>query len=335
MFIYILIIFIYPIINIEQTESSLKKCFSDLNKNKYNFNLSNINNLKIFSSENKENNDNNKKNITSSGEYIFHEYYYVISCGIFLFGFFIILYGACHYRLALIINFTLFLYYNIVLFLVNIEDNKNYLFILLFSFLSGVFIYIFIGTNDENSKKFIIQIIIYGCIFGCFLFKTIVYFLGEIDFNEIKIFFYYLCFYLSIILGGIANFFIYKKVGNYIYLPCSVISGSFFIIKSCDFIIFSENKKNNENEKRTNIIFLILLIFGSTLYQIYHIKYKEIENPEYFEKEKQKQNDYGRTSEASNVTEVSNLDQEDIQELVGKQKIEEEGDDEEINDQED
>ena len=70
-------------------------------------------------------------------------------------------------------------------------------------------------------------------------------------------------------------------------------------------------------------------------YQIYHIKYKEIENPEYFEKEKQKQNDYGRTSGASNVTEVSNLDQEDIQELVAKQKIEEEGDDEEINDQED
>ena len=248
--------------------------------------------------------------------------------------FFILLYGACHYRLALIINFTLFLYYNIVLILDNLENNY-YLYILLFSFLSGVFIYIFIGTNDENSKKFITQIIIYGGILGCFLFKTIVYFLGEIDFNEIKIFFYYLCFYLSIILGGIANFFIYKKVGNYIYLPCSVISGSFFIIKSCDFIIFSENKKNNENEKRTNIIFLILLIFGSTLYQIYHIKYKEIENPEYFEKEKQKQNDYGRTSGASNVTEVSNLDQEDIQELVAKQKIEEEGDDEEINDQED
>ena len=196
---------------------------------------------------------------------------------IFIFGCFIILFGA-HYNFFLIIKFTLFLYYIISIFIksenIEITDLKrSLLFVLLFSFISGVLLYIgYKSFLKFFEKHYFIKRIIFGAITGCFFTEVIFHYVYTFNNNYEENIYYYILPAFIVIFGGL-----YILIPENIELvPCSVISGAFFIKSSLDNLLGYSDKKA---ENIIGLILFIIFIIGTFLYQIYHLKRKKSELP--------------------------------------------------------
>ena len=350
MFLYWLIIFIYPILNVELKEIKIKKSFlffgKDINNKIINKDINYIN-INIMNNDLSNSTDMNETfiNKTISADDIFREDEYISFCFLF-FGFFIILYGAYYYKLALIIHSSLFLFYAFILILPNLGD--YYQLILFFSCISGILIYKFITTDDKSSKKYITQKILYGFAFGCFLIKIIFYyyilfkFISDNNFNEniddINTIdsIYTQTFISFILIFGVISCFLPDILS---YISCSTISGSFYIINNLDFIINMKIVNNKYESFITSIIIQVIIIICSIIFQIYHLKYKESEVDNIYINEKN-END-NDNSRISNVSIISNSNQDnELKQGIGEkeQKFlfnEREAEEEEINDQED
>lgn len=336
------------------------KFFLDFEHNQ----LDNISNSSKYSNntDNSTNNSNNS-NIYIHGEIIFVRYYLLSFIGLF-FGFIIILYGSYYYMLGLTINFGLFLYYFLILIIDTIKDSKrnydkdnnnlpNYLYLYAFSFSSGILLCIFIYEKEKIKIQYKVIKILYGCILGFFLFKTISYyyycFNGKIINNK----FYYLFVFLLVFIGAIVNFCLSK----FEFLPCSIISGSYFIITSISYILgqyYSDiiNITDSKKEKKDFTLFIIhiFLIIGSLIHQINYYKMKILENPFLSQRmtfnesdnlipenresingqEEQEEQEY-----EENPDQEPNDKEENQEKLVNDQPQNKEEDDDDINDQED
>ena len=196
---------------------------------------------------------------------------------IFIFGCFIILFGA-YYNFFLIIKFTLFLYYIISIFIksenIEITDLKrSLLFVLLFSFISGVLLYIgYKSFLKFFEKHYFIKRIIFGAITGCFFTEIIFHYVYTFNDNYEENIYYILLPTFIVIFGGV-----YILIPENIELvPCSVISGAFFIKSSLDNLLGYSDKKA---ENIIGLILFIIFIIGTFLYQIYHLKRKKNELP--------------------------------------------------------
>ena len=196
---------------------------------------------------------------------------------IFIFGCFIILFGA-YYNFFLIIKFTLFLYYIISIFIksenIEITDLKrSLLFVLLFSFISGVLLYIgYKSFLKFFEKHYFIKRIIFGAITGCFFTEVIFHYVYTFNNNYEENIYYILLPTFIVIFGGL-----YILIPENIELvPCSVISGAFFIKSSLDNLLGYSDKKA---ENIIGLILFIIFIIGTFLYQIYHLKRKKSELP--------------------------------------------------------
>ena len=196
---------------------------------------------------------------------------------IFIFGCFIILFGA-YYNFFLIIKFTLFLYYIISIFIksenIEITDLKrSLLFVLLFSFISGVLLYIgYKSFLKFFEKHYFIKRIIFGAITGCFFTEVIFHYVYTFNDNYEENIYYILLPTFIVIFGGL-----YILIPENIELvPCSVISGAFFIKSSLDNLLGYSDKKA---ENIIGLILFIIFIIGTFLYQIYHLKRKKSELP--------------------------------------------------------
>lgn len=196
---------------------------------------------------------------------------------IFIFGCFIILFGA-YYNFFLIIKFTLFLYYIISIFIKS-ENNeitdlkRSLLFVLLFSFISGVLLYIgYKSFLKFFEKHYFIKRIIFGAITGCFFTEVIFHYVYTFNNNYEENIYYYILPAFIVIFGGL-----YILIPENIELvPCSVISGAFFIKSSLDNLLGYSDKKA---ENIIGLILFIIFIIGTFLYQIYHLKRKKSELP--------------------------------------------------------
>ena len=196
---------------------------------------------------------------------------------IFIFGCFIILFGA-YYNFFLIIKFTLFLYYIISIFIkyenIEITDLKrSLLFVLLFSFISGVLLYIgYKSFLKFFEKHYFIKRIIFGAITGCFFTEVIFHYVYTFNNNYEENIYYYILPAIIVIFGGL-----YILIPENIELvPCSVISGAFFIKSSLDNLLGYSDKKA---ENIIGLILFIIFLIGTFLYQIYHLKRKKNELP--------------------------------------------------------
>ena len=196
---------------------------------------------------------------------------------IFIFGCFIILFGA-YYNFFLIIKFTLFLYYIISIFIkaenIEITDLKrSLLFVLLFSFISGVLLYIgYKSFLKFFEKHYFIKRIIFGAITGCFFTEVIFHYVYTFNNNYEENIYYYILPAIIVIFGGL-----YILIPENIELvPCSVISGAFFIKSSLDNLLGYSDKKA---ENIIGLILFIIFLIGTFLYQIYHLKRKKSELP--------------------------------------------------------
>ena len=196
---------------------------------------------------------------------------------IFIFGCFIILFGA-YYNFFLIIKFTLFLYYIISIFIksenIEITDLKRrLLFVLLFSFISGVLLYIgYKSFLKFFEKHYFIKRIIFGAITGCFFTEVIFHYVYTFNNNYEENIYYYILPAFIAIFGGL-----YILIPENIELvPCSVISGAFFIKSSLDNLLGYSDKKA---ENIIGLILFIIFIIDTFLYQIYHLKRKKNELP--------------------------------------------------------
>ena len=206
-------------------------------------------------------------------EKIFYEFN-ILPYIIILFGCFIILYGA-YYNFFFIIQFTLFLYFLFSIFIkYNEVLTRNLLFVLLFSFISSVLLYIIYRSYTQFIENHIhIKKAFSGAMTGCFLVLIIFHFIHEFkDIYNQNI--YYIVFPILIIIFGVTNAFIPTK---FAFIPCSIISGLFFIQLSIDSL-FGNNL--SEIERILDIIFFIILAILTTIFQIYHLKRKEKEKPD-------------------------------------------------------
>ena len=202
---------------------------------------------------------------------------------IFLFGCFILLFGG-YYYFFLIIELTLFLYYIISIFIkydegqstegnVETEFRRNLLFVLVFSFISGVLLYIgYKSFLKFFEKHYFIKRIIFGAITGCFFTEVIFHYVYTFNNNYEENIYYYILPAFIVIFGGL-----YILIPENIELvPCSVISGAFFIKSSLDNLLGYSDKKA---ENIIGLILFIIFIIGTFLYQIYHLKRKKNELP--------------------------------------------------------
>jgi len=297
---------------------------NSINNNK---NIFFFNRNEIINSLNLTNNLEDENKILKAEEIFIS--YEIISFAVLFFGCFIILYGSYYYKLALMIHSGLFIYY--IIGLIYFKETVYYLYFGLFSLISGILIYVFISTDDIKSLKYKVQKFIYGIGCGCFLYKTMFYYIAIYPDNN-SIIYYYISFFFVILIIGIINYFI---PNNLVYLPCSVVSGSFYIINNLNNIICKETLENKKEtfDKNSLIIHIIIFIF-SIFYQIYHLKYKNNELPNNYNNEKDdNENENERMSTASNKLNIEIADKQ--QELLNDNKNEENIEEEEINDQED
>lgn len=351
MFLYTLVILIYSILNIELIETKNANNFLFLNKTKINtiknknFSYRNeINNNLLFLSDEDKDEDKNKYNKTAINrtkiaDEIFQENE-IITFPLLLFSCFIILYGAYYYKLALIIHFGYFLFYIIILSAPpEFIEYKYCLFIGLFSLISGILISIFISTDDKRTKKYTFQKLIYSTAYGFFFHKIVFYYIvifiddKQKDTIEFMNIIYYISFPSSILLFGFINFCYFPD--NLIYLFCSIISGSFYIIHNIDCIINTEKDENGTFY--TNIIIQVIIVVLSIIYQFYHLNYKTSEEQKSYISEKD-EIDVSRISTSSyksNQDEIKKGKGEKEQELIKNPENEDNYEEEEINDKED
>lgn len=143
---------------------------------------------------------------SSYGETLFLNYE-IISYYLLFLGNMISLYGSVHYILGLIVHLSIFIYYfikDLIDIFTEFPNENILLFIFIGAFVLSAITSYFLGTNNEKFKKVIN--IIYGCIFGFFLFKSIFYYI--IFYYYLNWIFYLSFFFISIILGAIAGFII-------------------------------------------------------------------------------------------------------------------------------
>ena len=335
MILYWLIILIYSIINIELKEIKIKKSLLLLDKeinNKNTINNTNYN-LFIFSEQ-------TAVNKTKNSEDIFKKHGNISF--VFLFtGIFIMLYGGYYYKFSLIIHFTLFLYHIIVIISPDIPIIFYQIYFVI-SCITGLLIYLILNTDEKTSKRFKIQKIIYGSVLGCFIhqifFYYINFFFDENNYEKYDII-YYISFFSFVLIFGIINFFI---PDNRAFLPCSTISSSFYIIKCLDFIIDANREINKKENFITNIIIQFIIFILSFIYQIYHNKYKELENPNIFRNEKYESEPVIITEIVSNATKscksidvLNSVESKDKQFLKNSHINQDDEEEDEINEQED
>jgi cell division protein FtsL len=214
-------------------------------------------------------------------EHIF-EYYGILPFIIFTLGCFIILYGA-YYNYFLIMKVTLFLYYIISIFISFKEDTirRDLLFILLFSFISGVLIYIIYKSQIKFFESHIyIKKIVYGAITGCFLNQIIFHFIYSFE-NKLENTSYFISFPILILLFALVNIPIPDKIA---FIPCSVVTGLFFIQSGIDNLFYA--LEISGAEKILDIIFLVIISILAFFYQIYHLNRKKEEVPGLLQKVK-------------------------------------------------
>ena len=216
-----------------------------------------------------------------SQEYIFQNYA-ALSIIILIVGCFLILYGA-YYNFFMIIESTLFIYYLISIFIHCNEENdktifrRNYLFILVFAFITGVLLYLGYRAKMKLIIKYIkIKKIVYGIFTGCFLCEIIIHFIYSFK-DEYNQNIYYILFPTLIVVLGLGTILIPDKIFS---IPCSVISGSFFIQLSIDNLLIDPYKLY-KSEKILSLIFFIFMMILSFLYQIYHLRRKKNELPSF------------------------------------------------------
>ena len=237
----------------------------------------------------------------SFGEIIFIKYE-IISYIIVLLGFFIILYGVDYHLLGMIVHFTIFIYFfikDLVELFGNFPSQIYPIFLLIFALISGIMISIFLGISNNVSKKDKIKKIIYGCILGFFLFKTMFYYI--IFFSPLNTEIYEIFLFIFTLLGAGTGFsmIIFDTLNKYFFISCSSIPGSFYIVKGIGYIIggyYSDIITSKKSLKFTDgkgkivmyLILQILLIIGSFVFQINYINFKinYIENTIYNENSK-------------------------------------------------
>ena len=283
---------------------------------KFEFNISNIKTIKNYTNETITYSDNNNNNYTnfynftkkdykldySYGEIIFVEYE-ILSYYLLFFGFLIVLYGSCYYILGIMFHISLVLYFFIKDFcelFCNFNSKNIPLFIFTGTIISGIVIYYIINSKEEQRKNKIIQII-YGSVLGYFLYKSLFYYI--IFFTPLNKILYFIFLVFTVLAGCIVGCIInyLNAFMNYYFMICSIIPGSFYIIKGIGFIIggyYSDiliiQHKLEYSEKISNeisgdysrasdkIIFYLLLqiliIICSFIFQIfYYNKLKMIE----------------------------------------------------------
>lgn len=296
-------------------------------------------------------------NETSYGEIIFIKYTF-IPYNILILGFFIIINGSIHKVLGIVFHVTLFIYF-FIKDIIEIFGGFAYshlpLFLLLASLITGILFSFYIHLQDNKFSRYREKVLkaSYGILFCFFSFKSIFYYFTFFTgLNKIVYFIFLIIFTLcGICLGlGFASF-LYEKLDKYsklLFISCSAVSGSFFIVKSLGYIVggyYSDILVSKYNLDFDGVckgkVFLylfiqILLIIGSVLYQIKNEKYRDEEDIE----------SLMRTSDLSTVqsfgTKTSNIntEEESLQsinnnESNSNQNDEEGDDDNDINDQED
>ena len=233
----------------------------------------------------------------SYGEMIFVRYielsYYML-----FFGLFVILYGYSHCLFGLIIHFSIFIYFiikDLVELFSTFKNEKIPLLLFFASFLSGIAIAFFINISElEMKTKNKIMKILYGSFFFFFLFKTIFYYIIAFSPLNTTIYsiFLFIFLFFGIICGALIEYF--PILDKYFFAPCSILPGSFYIIKGLSYIVggyYSEimttkeklkySNDNNELERDGNykekiVLFFCLqffLIIASTFHQIYYIRH--------------------------------------------------------------
>ena len=256
--------------------------------------------------KNEENNINNNikayniyynisNNITfyiSTGENFFITKY-EFSFFLILCGYFSILFGAYHYMFGLVIHSTFFLYFFVVEFIEVFGDNISEIFVelyLFFCFLVSLSMSYFLKTKKKDNKKYMLLKIIHGISFGYTSFKILsFYYIFNFEGYEnekIRTILYFGLLSLVIIaFGVILNLF--NPYKQYIFLPCSTVSGTYYLIKGTSYIIggyfsdilaIKENLffKYVKNQKEMNIyhsIFTSLLIIFYNIIQLINLQY--------------------------------------------------------------
>ena len=225
------------------------------------------------------------------------------------FGVFIILYGA-YYNFFIVIKLTLFLYYILSLFISTDDPNKtrNLLFILLFSFMSSVLLYITYKSQIKTVNKYYLKHIFFGMMTGCFLNQLIFHFVYTFK-NNYEQNIYYILFPIFIVIFGIANIKLPKKI---VFIPCSVVSGLFFIKLSIDGLLNYELKKG---EKIIDLIVCIIIAVLAFIYQIYHLNRKKGETPGIFIDNEIREIP---TKKNLDISQAQNLNSSNSQEMMNK-----------------
>ena len=314
--------------------------------------------------------------ISATAEYIFIENY-LFTYIAFIFGCLITSYGAYHYFWGFFIHI-----FYIIFFLLgdaniaNPKYERYILYVFFFSFLvSATFDGNKVENQDENQEEFLIKLreinlkkesdnkltvilnSIYGIIFGTLLFKTIIYHsmhfgiglnTNNYDFN--RSIYLSLLFLFSGVFCFIYIFDIFKK---YRYLICSTVAGSYYIIKSIEYIIggyisnyllyLAQEKYEYNNDYEIALTYFLIHIFiiiYSVIFQLFYLKHKESSMPSI--EETGRASNFGSSSRTSRVTndneqnDQPNIKDEDESLLGNKNQdensINEEGD---INDQDD
>lgn len=281
---------------------------------KFEFNISNIKTIINCTNETITYRDNNNYtniyNFTnkdyefdqSYGEIIFVEYE-ILSYYLLFFGFLIVLYGSCYYILGIMFHISLVLYFFIKDFcelFCNFNSKNIPLFIFTGTIISGIVIYYIINSKEEQRKNKIIQII-YGSVLGYFLYKSLFYYI--IFFTPLNKILYFIFLVFTVLAGCVVGCIInyLNAFMNFYFMICSIIPGSFYIIKGIGFIIggyysdiliiqynieYSEKISNeisrNYSKALNKIIFYlvlqILIIICAFIFQIfYYNKLKMIE----------------------------------------------------------
>ena len=236
----------------------------------------------------------------SYGERILIKYDY-LSYLIILFGFIVTIYGPQHYLFGLMAHITLFLYYftkDLVELYHQFSDDSVPYYLLTASFISGiVFLFFFNINSDDNLDNRTIQTI-YGGIFGFFLFKNIFYYIIIFSTPGRTVYSIFLFIFLILGIGGGYFFSYLQNLERFFYIICSIIPGTFYIIKGIGYIVggyysdiifikykdyFSERKHfgMNGNYKKKIALYICLQIFiilSSFCYQVYITKYILIVN---------------------------------------------------------
>ena len=296
-------------------------------------------------------------NKAAYGEIIFIKYTF-ISYNIILIGFFIILNGSIHKVLGIIFHVTLSIYF-FIKDIVELCGGFSYyyhipLLIFVASLITGILFsfYIYLQDNKLSCYKDKVLKTAYGILFCFFTFKSIFYYLTFFfGLNSIV----YVIFLIIFTLGGIClglgfSLFLYEKLdkySKYLYISCSAVSGSFFIVKSfgyivggyySDIIISKYNSLEFDGDCYGKVILFffiqIFLIIGSVYYQIKNEKYRNDEEIESVTRNSDLSTRQTFLSKDSNI----NTDDDNTQSINNYESNsnQNEGDDDnDINDQED